>query len=218
MAESVQDALKAPREDLTVEEGMEVRLEPENQGLVRGRHVVEVRTFEDLQGLSLVPERLSERDVSEAIKLDDEEARTVAREQLARNHAACVHAPMVEAPPKLAYRSELNRVYTGVRKSYNPHLAEVMSGVATTPYAFHDLHVAVTRGWYTAVTLNAAMLKAYVVWLFKDVTIGKNATLTLGAKEKVLHCGDLRIHVGGKLLISGSGVKVRCLSAQGNLP
>jgi hypothetical protein len=57
----------------------------------------------------------------------------------------------------------------------------------------------------------------HYIWALNDVEIGKNATLTLGPAEKGLYCGELRIHVGGKLVVKGSGVKVRCLAAHGNL-
>jgi hypothetical protein len=217
--QTLEEVLDAPREDLLVEDQTEVVLEPENELVSRARHAVEVRAFEDLQALHLVPEWLSERTLQEAIARDDDEARSLARGYMTDRRTPCdcdggeVASDL--RPFKLTYRSEYRRAYVGIRKAYHPNLAALMTDGGRGAYDASDIHVSMVHGWYSRFHDVGAIVTA--LWFLADVEIGKGATLALGPAEKGLYCGDLRIHVGGKLLIKGSGAKIRCASARGNL-
>jgi hypothetical protein len=218
--QALKEILAEPREDLVVDDQTEVVLEGEDELAARARRIVEIEALEDMQALRLVPEWLSERELQEAIVLDDEEARSLARGQMSAQPAPCGCDEEVAAdmrPAKLTHRSEFQRAYVGIRKAYNPNLAKLMTEAGRSTYDPSDIQVAMVRGWYSRVQDIGIVM--FPIWLFEDVVIGVGATLTLGPKEKGLHCGDLRIHVGGKLLIQGSGAKIYCIgSAQGDVP
>jgi hypothetical protein len=221
MSETVlEEVLQAPRQDLIVEDGSEVRLEPANERVAHARHLIEIGSFRDLRTLSLIPEWLDERTARDAIAADDEEGLALAREYLQRAEPSCsCHGgpePAPETPLKLSHRARLRRAYVGIRKSHHPHLARRMSEAGPSRYAFDDLHPAIVHGWLSRVSSIVAFPAP--IWLWKDVKIGTNATLTLAPGEHYLGCGDLRIHVGGKLVIPGSGAKIKCHTARGNLP
>lgn len=215
---AVDEVLRAPRDDLRVEDETEIVLDSQNERLSAARRLVEIRTFADLQQLSLIPDWLDEHRVAEALARDDEEARQLAREYVAsspnRSECDCAHEARAEVPFKHVYGRALRDAYIGIRKSHSPHLAEYMSEASKSSYQAGDLQVSRVSGYDYAVKWAPIM---HYIWALNDVEIGKNATLTLGPAEKGLYCGELRIHVGGKLVVKGSGVKIRCLSAHGNL-
>jgi hypothetical protein len=217
---SVEEALRAQREDLHVEPDTEIVLGPENEQLSAARKVVEVRTFADLQLLGYIPESLEEGRVAEALARDDEHARELAREYVLRGRSPCSCGDgddaRQEAPLKHSYGRAYRDTYIGIQKSHAPNLARYMSDASGSSYQPGDLQVARVRGWDTALKRVGPPVMHFI-WALKDVEIGKNATLTLGAGENGLYCGELRIHVGGRLVVNGSGVKIRCLAARGNL-
>lgn len=217
---AVEEVFRAPRVDLSVEDETEVVLDAENERLSEARKLVEIRTFADLQQLSLIPDWLDEHRFSEAFARDDEEARQLAREYVAsspnRSECGCPQEAQVDVPFKQVYGRAFRDAYVGIRKSHSPHLAEYMSEASGSSYEAGDLQVTRASGVYGAITKAMSPIMHYI-WALNDVEIGKNATLTLGPAEKGLYCGGLKIHVGGKLVVKGSGVKIRCLSAHGNL-
>jgi hypothetical protein len=218
----LEELLTRDRVDLDVGDEREVSLDEENRELADARHVVEIRSFQDLQALELVPSGLDEQTVRDAILADDDEARPLAHAYLTQAERSCAcnseTDSYVERPLKLTFRTSLRSAYIGIRKTYNPNLAKVMSNQAQAPYAFDDLQVAMVRGWVSRQWEKGVIVKP--IWLLQNVTIGRSATLIIGRTENsaYLSCQDLRIHIGGKILIVGSGAKIKCVTAQGNIP
>jgi hypothetical protein len=218
--QSLDELMAEPREGLRIEDEDEVLLGPDTEWARRARQVVEVKTFEDLQQLDLVPRWLDQRAMREAVARDDEEASGVARAQMVatRPPCGCEGDGAVDPdlrPAKLTQRSEYRRSFVGARKAFHPHLAALMTESSDIRFYPSDLVVAMTWGWFTR--LVSVRVLPFPIWLFETVEIGRNSTLALSPAEKGLYCGDLKIHLGGKLVVQGSGAKIRCLSAQGKL-
>jgi hypothetical protein len=225
----LEDLLSEPREDLIVEDETTVTLDGETEVANRARRIVKATTLEDLQVLDLVPKWLSERPLREAIARDDEEALGLAREQMTRSPAPCGcgegaaeegvagGADVVELrPAKLTHRDEYRRTYTGMRKSFHPNLAALMTESSGTRFTPTDLLVIMVHGWFTH--LITVEIVQFPIWLFEEVKVGRGSTILVGRGERGLYCGDLRIRRGGRILAQGSGLKIRCLTAQGDLP
>lgn len=53
-------------------------------------------------------------------------------------------------------------------------------------------------------------------WFFGPVVVGSNATLHVTAKHGHLTCGDLTIEAGGRILSTGSTLRIQAMSIKGN--
>lgn len=58
-------------------------------------------------------------------------------------------------------------------------------------------------------------MTSIVKYLFADVTIESNATLTVAATVQQFTCGNLLIERGGRIIVQGSGLSIKAFSIQG---
>lgn len=217
---SISELSRVDGEDIVVNRGQEVVLAPDREEYVRYFHEVEVRSFTDLQALHFIPEGLDEAKIRTAITKDDAEGLALARTQLQIPAAApCgCHGGHAESAtvPQRSYAANLRSAYTAIRRAYHPYLAEVLSEHYGRQILWDDLLPKNVRGW--TVQLERMTFLKPIALKLKDITIQQNATLSLTSSTSKLWANDIRIHVGGKLNVNSSYIKIRCHSVQGNLP
>jgi hypothetical protein len=220
VAETVETFLNARREELVVPDGANVLVDPRDEQYQRYVHNVRITGYNDLQALRFVPEHLRETEVRVAIAADDRATLEVARQSFGTPSRPCGHrsggVPSGEEQGTTTGVS-LRSTYARLRPSYHPNLADLVSSAGGSPSHFSDLDVAVIHKRIMTLLPKSGIETMSVLGLCMNVVIGKNSTLTLGPSVKGLHGHDLKIHVGGKLIVKGAGVKLVFHSAQGNV-
>jgi hypothetical protein len=216
----VSELFQRERRDLIIPRSQEITLSPEQAEFRPFFHLVEIRTFSDLQVLSLVPQGLAEDLVRTAIAADDDESWAFANSVLQAHgqQCRCVGAAgSAQLAPKRSFRREVAAVQRAVRKAHNSHLAQVMSTVQRTRFRPDDMHPAIVHRWVSH--LEVAQALSIVVALASDLVIQHNATLHVSGATTALYAANIRIHVGGKLRIHGSYKKIVASgNVQGELP
>lgn len=212
------EVLQQRGDDIVIPKSKVVNVGPEEKEFAQFFHRVEVRSFDDLQELSLISKGLDEKRVQKAIADDDGEALSIAREYVKGRAKACDFESgqnMEATPLKLSYRSSLRTTFNGIRKSHNIHLSRLLSDLHGEEVESHSLIAAITHGWFKRLLFLKVI--PILVFLPKDITIMHNATLNLSPSTNLLWANDIRIHIGGKLKINSSYVKIRCASVKGNI-
>lgn len=215
----VDEIFAQPRESISLRPDETLDLDPSNERVRGFYHEAEIRSFADLQTLDLIPRRLDENRVREAINADDDEVLAAAMRRAGNGDRDCGCSSEdggTTRSSKLAYSDDLRSMYSAMRRRYNPRLARILTENTGVFHNYDDIAPAVVTHWSKNWWSTPAMLLQ--LWLFMDVEVGANSTLVLGKSAKGLYCGDLRIHVGGRLVVKGSAVKIRCASATGNIP
>ena len=208
--------------DIVIPEGREITVEPEEKEFAELFSLVEIRSFTDLQDLTLIPQGLDEKRVLQAIADDDAKALSAAQTYLQPQgkSGGCDCLESEEGTPsKLRYRSDLRTTYNGIRKTQNPHLSRLLSDFYGKPIEWDSPISAHIRGWISKSndpSVRSGFI-SIIVCKPQDITILPNATLSLPASTKLLWANKVRIHVGGKLKSNSSYMKIKCNSVQGNL-
>ncbi|TDZ80360.1 hypothetical protein DE4585_00250 [Mycobacteroides salmoniphilum] len=221
-SESVARFLKAERRSLTVPEEKSVIVEPGDREWSDVTHRLEIAGFDDLQALRLVPERLEERTARQAIAADDIEAREIARrmaEAVAEHSEAqdsCCAPCAGKSDGRASYPARLGQLYREIRPVTHTNLSRAVGDALGVPLEADSLESKITHSFAQRFAAHVTRIPLVVV-LFKDIEIGRNATLTLGSKAKSLWANDIRIHSGGRLVITSSYIKIRATSVRGNL-
>lgn len=203
---------------------------------------VEIKSFKDLQQLSLVPAQLEEGKARAAIRDDDRSGLDVAEALLRRNPASCDCAAPVSGgaivapsgnvftsvdrpglndavlsavPVKSVFAREISLAYTGVRKVRHPQLAAVMSDALRTELRFDSMAVRIAYGWIVRRAEFGVI--DFTVALGRDVIVERNGTLRLSADVDSLRANAIRIFTGGRLIVQSGYIKIVCVSVAGNL-
>lgn len=221
-SESVARFLKAERRSLTVPEEKSVIVEPSDREWSDVTHRLEIAGFDDLQALRLVPERLEERTARQAIAADDIEAREIARRmaETVAEHSetqdSCCAPCAGKSDGPASYPARLGQLYREIRPVTHTNLSRAVGDALGVPLEADSLEAKITHSFAQRFAAHVTRIPLVVV-LFKDIEIGRNATLTLGSKAKSLWANDIRIHSGGRLVITSSYIKIRATSVRGNL-
>ncbi|MBA0047589.1 hypothetical protein MLB1_14850 [Mycobacteroides sp. LB1] len=96
------------------------------------------------------------------------------------------------------------------------HLSRAVGDALGVPLEADSQQAKITHAFAQRYAAHVTRIPLVVV-LLKDIEIGKNATLTLGSKAKSLWANDIRIHSGGRLVVTSSYIKIRATSVRGNL-
>lgn len=200
---TAKDALKLELRPIEVPENAEILLSPANPEYASGFARVRLKSYEDLKTLGFVPRKLAEEKVRQAMAADDAEVYDLAGKMLRQSSGECgcskgaTHSSMLRGSP-------IRGVYNSIRKRHNPALARVLADHYGTQMAWDTPVPAIVRKWVVAVRLNPEIIIA----LLGDITIHKNAKLTVAASLKSLMAWNIWIHTTGRLVGQGSYLKI----------
>ncbi|WP_371750629.1 hypothetical protein [Mycobacteroides sp. LB1] len=221
-SESIARFLKAERRSLTVPDEKSVIVDPGDREWADVTHRLEIAGFDDLQALRLVPERLDEQVARQAIAADDIDAREIARRmaETVAEHAdtqdSCCTPCASKSDGRVSYPARLGQLYREIRPAMHTHLSRAVGDALGVPLEADSQQAKITHAFAQRYAAHVTRIPLVVV-LLKDIEIGKNATLTLGSKAKSLWANDIRIHSGGRLVVTSSYIKIRATSVRGNL-
>jgi hypothetical protein len=200
---SAREVLSLEPRPLVVPEDQEVVLSPDHSNFARSFARVRLSAYADLQLLGFVPRHLSEDKVRKAISADDAEVYQMASRTLSlatpcdcSGHAASDQAAVRASPLRSAY----NRL----RKRHHPALAAVLADHYGTHVAWDEPVSSIVRNWTSAVRVGSLVHIA----LLGDITINKNATLTVASPAKSLLAWNIWIERTGRLVQQGSYLKI----------
>ena len=197
------EALKLELRPIEVPEGAEVVLSPTDPEYASSFARVRIQSYEDLQTLGLVPRRLAEDKVRQALAADDSEVYELAGKLLQQPAGGCgcsdagTQGSMLRASP-------VRGIYNAIRKRHNPALARVVADHYGTQMTWDASVPVIVRKWTLAVSAKAQIVLAVI----GNITINKNATLTVASSSKSLLAWNIWIHSTGKLKAQGSYLKV----------
>lgn len=200
---AAKDALRLELRPIEVPENAELLLSPAHPEYAPSFARIRLRSYEDLQTLGLVPRRLAEEKVRQAIAADDAEVYELSGKMLQQSVRDCscssggAHAPMSRGNP-------IRATYNNIRKRHNPALARLLSDHYGTQVSWDTPLPAILRKWVISLTLYPEIILA----CFGDVTVHKNATLAVAASTKSLMAWNIWIHKTGRLVAHGSYLKV----------
>lgn len=210
-------ALKQKRDDLIVKESKEIEIGPEGD-YARYFQRVRLTSFKDLQSMSMIPQGLDEKKVIDAIARDNDAAFEAAQRAPADGARGCgcegseTEAASGNSKPGATLRAR----YSGLRRSFHPHLAKLLTEVYRREVSWD--HILATQVYRLVDRLTVAKAVDLGSILMKDIVVQKNSTLNVAASSQLLWANNIRIHTGGKIVTPGSYLKIQCVSIQGNLP
>lgn len=200
---TAREALGLEPRPIVVPDDHEIVLSPDDRQFTRSFARVRLSTYEDLQLLGFVPRHLSEEKVRRAISADDAEVYQMAGRMVsAAPSCDCSgHALSAQASARM---SPVRSTYNRLRKHHQPALAAVLADHYGAQVAWDEPVSAVVRNWASAVRTGPIIHIA----LLDDITINKNATLTVAAPAKSLLARNIWIERTGRLVQQGSYLKV----------
>jgi hypothetical protein len=204
---SAAEAAKSTRRDLEI--GAKKTVELDASSAMHAR--VRLGSIDDLKRMSFLPEGLDEKRLADAIRADDDEAMQNARHTFRQDaHACACGGGAGEMRPADAFRAHYDRL----RGQCHPHLARSLTEVYRRDIAWDDLLAVHAYRWRERLRVRAFDID---IFLLRDIIVGKNGTLSVSPSAKLLWANDIRIHVGGTIRSSGSYLKIKCASIQGNI-
>ncbi|WP_286151280.1 MULTISPECIES: hypothetical protein [unclassified Mycobacterium] len=141
-------------------------------------------------------------------------AETVAEHPDAQD--SCCTPCASKSDGRASYPARLGQLYREIRPVTHTNLSRAVGDALGVPVEVDSLEAKITHSFAQRFAAHVTHIPLVVV-LFKDIEIGRNATLTLGSKAKSLWANDIRIHSGGRLVITSSYIKIRATSVRGNL-
>lgn len=201
--------LLSPREILSLElqhievpPDTEVRFTPANREYVNCFAQTRLTSYKDLQILGLVPRRLSEEKVRQAIAEDDREVYDLTTKMLQVEKIQCGCNPSIENSS--FRRNPVRTMYNDFRKTHNPRLAEVLSDHYSTHITWDEPVPAIVRKWTMYIHFPRSILLA----IAGDIIIHRHGILSLASGSKSLMAWNIWIHKTGTIKKGDSYVKI----------
>lgn len=198
------EVLRLEPRPIVVPEDHEMVLSPDNRQFAESFARVRLKTYEDLQLLGFVPRHLSEEKVRKAIGADDAEVYQMAGRMLSQPTPPCDCSGHALSDQVAARANPLRSAYNRLRKHHHPSLAAALADHYGAPIAWDEPISAIVRNWTSAVRVRSLVYVA----LLGDITINKNATLSVAAPAKSLLAWNIWIERTGRLVQQGSYLKV----------
>lgn len=205
----VAEALRAARRDLVIERDTTYEV-----GEDEGTRVT-VASVEDLQRLSLLPERLKADALLKAVAADSAAALEQARRMPPSAGDCGCDGDDGHAARKPHPVASMRTHYAQVRRRFHPALSQLLAEAQGHEVAWDSPTAVHAHRWVEH--LQAVRRFEMVVLLWQDLTVGHNATLQLAPTRRMLWARNIRIHTGGRIRTTGSYLKIKCASIQGNL-
>lgn len=202
---AVREVIRRQPHSVAVADDSEQHLSPSNPETAHHFFRTQMTSYADLQVLGFVPRRLNEERVRQAIGEDDRELFKALADggSLASGGCGCADKEPGHRPAR-SKTTPLRASYNAVRSAHNPALARVMSDHLGTTIDWDTPAVAVVRKWATTVKNKPTI----VGLLLEDITINRNATLTIAASTRAMLVHDIFIHRTGTLQQQGGYMRV----------
>jgi hypothetical protein len=105
-----------------------------------------------------------------------------------------------------------------VRRAHHPALVEVYRESTGLQIDWDDKELQGIRRWTSVVGDRQTTTPVIVVVsTIKNITILKNSTLSVSNNTTKMFAKDIRIHVGGRLIIKTPFISINCASVRGNI-
>lgn len=221
---SAADALKRPRRDIEVKASSKAALGPDGEHAAHF-HLVRIESFKDLQRMSLIPDGLDEKKTRDAIARDNDTAFEVVQRMPAtaaagngcdcHGNAGHVDHDPPAAGPRRSAGAMLRAQYGDLRATFNPGLARHLTDVYGRDVQWDHAVATHVYRWVDRLVATSAFDVGTI--MIRDITVNRNATLNIAPGAQVLWGNRIRIHTGGRIVTTGSYLKVKCASIEGNL-
>lgn len=213
---AVEEALRRTVRQVVVSEDAELLMSPSNPELANCFVQVHLKSYKDLQLLGFVPRKLSEEKVRQAIADDNDEvyklASSMASQLLPYDYCECQNQ---SARTSMSSRGSLRSIYARSRKDHNPALGRLLSDHFGAYVPWDAPLASITRNWLAILDNRLYDInKALPIALVEDITINRNASLTVDPNLKSLLARNVWIHRSGRLLLKGSYIKIWANSIQ----
>lgn len=191
-------------DDLIVQQGTTITLDDNPKGaLEAARQVVQLKTFEDFFNHEIVSSRTALEQMINATK----EATQIALTN------KDTFSPTVNV--RGTNRPDLRRFGNFAAAS-----SEATTHEKSTFWRFIRAvppeRVATLDMKTSLVSAGLSHLSIIAKYLFRDLTIEENATLLIKGKQQFIHAGDILIKQKGRIVINGSGLRIKANSIEGN--
>lgn len=205
---TVREALAREPRTIEVADGETLELAPQSRDGAPFLQQVKLQSFADLQALGLVPRRLAEDKVRQAVKADDD----LAFQMSLQRQPAAAEAPCGCGGHGAATRAGagLRGTYEAIRRGLHPTLAATLSDHLGTQVAWDSPAVSIVRRWLQ----TSAVSKVLLLALAEDITIHRNATLVVGPTVRNLLARHIYIHTTGQMVYRGGYLKLFANSIQ----
>lgn len=200
---TAKEALGGEPRPIEVPENAELELSPTNPEYASSFARVRLKSYEDLRTLGLVPRKLHEEKVRQALAADDGEVYDLAGKMLQRSAGGCGCSKDGSDASRLR-GSPIRGVYQSIRSRHNPALARVLADHYGTQIPWDSPVPAIVRKWVVAAQASPELIIGY----FGDITIYKNATLSVAPGAKSLLAWNIWIHSTGRLVGHGSYLRI----------
>jgi hypothetical protein len=160
---------------------------------------VALDSFDDLQVMGFIPRRLSEEKLRHVIAEDDKLSYQMATSNgVPNSHDCSCNGTAANGT------SDLRRSYEGLRKRNNPNMAKLLTDHLGSDISWDSSMAASIRKF----ALSSRVSREIIALLVSDITINKNATLSVAAASKSLWAHDIMIHRTGRLTYGGSYLRI----------
>lgn len=201
---AVRDVIRRQLHSVVVADDSEQILSPSNPETADHFFRSQMTSYSDLQILGFVPRRLNEDRVRQAIAEDDRELFKALTDGGSLALCGCGSGDKELGHSARSRTTPLRASYNAVRSAHNPALARVMSEHLGTTIDWDTPAVGVVRKWATSIKNKPIIIGL----LLEDITINRNATLTIAAVTRALLVHDIFIHRTGTLRQQGGYLRV----------
>ncbi|TXI30770.1 MAG: hypothetical protein E6Q60_00585 [Nitrosomonas oligotropha] len=191
-------------DDLIVQQGTTITLDDNPKGaLEAARQVVQLKTFEDFFNHEIVSSRTALEQMINATKDATQIALT----------SKDTFSPMVNV--RGTNRPDLRR-FGNFAAASSEATAHEQSTFWRFIRAVPPERVAKLDMKASLSSAGLAHLSIIAKYLFRDLTIEQNATLLIKGKQQFISVNDILIKQRGRIVINGSGVRIKANSIQGD--
>lgn len=167
--------------------------------------VAEVKSFDDLKALGVVPAHIREKDAAEAILSDSRRHREVVR--LRPDLAPQRGAPCNCGPSAVPQMASLRR------RDFQDSFAELVQRGQRVRVA--DNSPLVLHPYYHIFRWMQLVVIFCPIFVFENIDVADGASLTLAPGPECLFAGNINLGSDSGLLLKGGAVHVSCLSLNG---
>lgn len=200
------EVLRRETHRLDVPDNSEQLLCPSNREHAGRFFRTQLQGYGDLQVLGLIPRRLSEEKLRQAVVDDDRTVfeRVSALHTLAGGASPCGCVGSSHASDAASRASPLRLAYNAARKRHHPAVARLLSDHLGSEVDWDAPLAATTRRWF----LSAKSRSVIVGVLLNDIVIHRNAQLSIAPAAKSLFAHDIFIHRTGRLVQQGGYLRI----------